>query len=71
MDLDDLLMVSYSGDDSLLIANTAEDGWTIIATFVGLQCDATRRHDRERDHPRPGADLDFGNGIPVSHDLLV
>ena len=25
--------VAYSGDDALLIANTAEDGWTIIATF--------------------------------------
>lgn len=33
VDLEDVLMVYHSGDDALLIANTAESGWSIIATF--------------------------------------
>lgn len=34
VDLEDVLMVAYSGDDTLLFANTAESGWTLIATLL-------------------------------------
>lgn len=34
--LDDVLMAAYSGSDALLIANTAEHGWTFIATLQNV-----------------------------------
>ena len=37
MDLEDVLMAAHSGDGgALLFANTAEDGWTLIATLLDV-----------------------------------
>ena len=71
VDLEDVLMVAYSGDDALLIANTAEDGWTIIATFEDFSPVLLDAMIENETILGPVPIYGFGNGIPASYDVLV
>jgi hypothetical protein len=64
-------MVAYSGDDALLIANTAEDGWTIIATFEDFSPALLDAMIENETILGPVPTHGFGNGIQVGHDLLI
>ncbi|HWL94141.1 MAG TPA: calcium-binding protein [Phycisphaerae bacterium] len=71
VDLEDVLMVAYSGDDALLFANTAEDGWTLIATLLDVSVSQLDAMIENETILGPVPIYDFGNGLPTSHDLLV
>jgi hypothetical protein len=70
VDLDDVLMAAYSGDDALLIANTAEDGWTIIATFEDFSASQLDAMIDNGTILGPVPIYAFGNGTPTGYELF-
>src|SRR5262249_1176222 len=70
VDLEDVLMVAYSGDDALLIANTAEHGWTLIATFSDVSAAQLENMIENETILGPAPLSGIGNGNPSGLELL-